>query len=108
MKKLPATVVLVVMSVISFAQIDAIKPVIKPGVLKVDSVVQFIPSTVGPFCPKQLLGGDREFDGHGPEIWASIKLAIKDKKQINAEVFMHARETVSDWSETEGTWNKII
>lgn len=71
-----------------------------------DTVVQFVPATVGPYAPKKLLGGDREFDGHGPEIWAWIKLKIVDKKYIDAEVYMHARETVSDWSETEGTWIK--
>lgn len=69
-----------------------------------DTVVQFIPATVGSYAPKKLLGGDREFDGHGPEIWAWIKLKIVDKKYIDAEVYMHARETVADWSETEGTW----
>ncbi len=73
-----------------------------------DSTVQFVPVTIGPYCPKKLMGGDREFDGHGPEIWAWIKLKIVDKKHIDAELYMHARETVSDWSETEGTWTKRI
>ena len=73
-----------------------------------DSVVQFMPSTVGPFCPKRLLGGDREFGGHGPEIYAWIKLNIVNKRTIEAEVFMHARETVADWSETQGTWKKVL
>lgn len=73
-----------------------------------DTVVQVMPATVGPYAPKKLLGGDREFDGHGPEIWAWIKLEIVDKKYINAIVYMHARETVSDWSETEGTWTKRL
>jgi hypothetical protein len=73
-----------------------------------DTVVQFVPATVGPYAPQKLLGGDREFDGHGPEIWAWIKLKIVDKKYIDAEVYMHARETVSDWSETEGTWTKRL
>ena len=73
-----------------------------------DTVIQMVPSTVGPYAPKKLLGGDREFDGHGPEIWAWVKLKIVDMKYIDAEVYMHARETVSDWSETEGTWTKRI
>ncbi|MEO5942716.1 MAG: hypothetical protein ABIP30_03685 [Ferruginibacter sp.] len=73
-----------------------------------DSLVTFIPTTVGPYCPKILLGGDREFDGHGPEIWSWINLSIVDKKYIVAEVYLHARETVSDWSETEGTWKKTL
>lgn len=76
--------------------------------LKKDSVAQYLPSTIGPYCPKKLLGGDREFDGHGPEIWAWVKLRIADNRMIYADVYMHARETVSDWSETEGTWAKLI
>jgi hypothetical protein len=79
----------------------------KALIVRLDSVVEFIPSTVGTYCPKKLLGGDREFGGHGPEIWASIKLRITGR-QIVADVYMHARETQSDWSETEGTWHKII
>lgn len=75
---------------------------------KKDSLVQHMPSTIGPFCPKKLLGGDREFGGHGPEIWAWIKLSVVNKKYIDATVYMHARETTSDWSETEGTWTKRI
>lgn len=73
-----------------------------------DTTVQVMPSTIGPYCPSKLLGGDREFGGHGPEIWAWIKLKIVDKKYIDAEVYMHARETTSDWSETDGTWTKRI
>jgi len=76
--------------------------------LEKDTVVQYMPSTIGPYCPTKLLGGDREFDGHGPEIWAWIKLKIVDKKYIDATVYMHARETTHDWSETEGTWTKRI
>jgi hypothetical protein len=73
-----------------------------------DTTVQVMPSTIGPYCPSKLLGGDREFGGHGPEIWAWIKLKIVDGKYIDAEVYMHARETTSDWSETDGTWTKRI
>ena len=73
-----------------------------------DTTVQVMPSTIGPYCPSKLLGGDREFGGHGPEIWAWIKLKIVDKKYIDAQVYMHARETTSDWSETDGTWTKRI
>jgi hypothetical protein len=73
-----------------------------------DTVIQTMAPTVGPYAPKKLMGGDREFDGHGPEIWAWVKLKIVDKKYIDAEIYMHARETVSDWSETEGTWTKRI
>lgn len=92
------------------AQVRPIAPVIKDVNLKLstDTVVQFVPVTVGPYCPKKLMGGDREFDGHGPEIWAWIKLKVINKRYIDAEVYLHARETTSDWSETEGTWTKRL
>jgi hypothetical protein len=77
-------------------------------VTKKDTTVQVMPSTIGPYCPSKLLGGDREFGGHGPEIWAWIKLKIVNKKYIDADVYMHARETTSDWSETDGAWTKRI
>jgi hypothetical protein len=89
----------------AIAQLPVDKLRVKPVlVTKQDTVVQFMPSTIGPWCPVKLLGGDREFGGHGPEIWAWIKLKIVNKKYIDADVYLHARETVSDWSETEGTW----
>lgn len=78
------------------------------GQVRKDTTVQYMPSTIGPYCPVKLLGGDREFSGHGPEIWAWIKLKIVDKKYIDADVYMHARETTSDWSECEGSWTKRL
>lgn len=76
--------------------------------LKLDSAIQFVPPTVGPYCPKVLMGGDREFGGHGPEIWANVKLSIEGGNKLVATVYLHARETESDWSETEGTWTKTL
>jgi hypothetical protein len=97
MKKMFSTLFVVLLTVMTtFAQV------------RKDTTVQVMPSTVGPYCPSKLLGGDREFGGHGPEIWAWIKLTIVDKKHIDATVYMHARETTSDWSETEGTWSKRL
>jgi hypothetical protein len=75
---------------------------------QVDSIIRFIPTTIGPYCPSKLLAGDREFGGHGPEIWSWIDLKIENKNVIVSTVYMHARETVSDWSETEGSWIKTI
>ena len=79
-----------------------------PITLSLDSAVQFVPSTIGPYCPTRLMSGDREFGGHGPEIWAWVKLTIINKRQIRADLYLHARETTSDWSETEGKWSKVI
>ncbi|MDP4264842.1 MAG: hypothetical protein Q8941_20105 [Bacteroidota bacterium] len=95
--------ILILMTLISSAQGNK-----DYSVQFIDSVIQFVPSTIGPYCPTKLLAGDREFDGHGPEIWAWVKLRVVGKAEIYADVYMHARETVSDWSETEGTWSKLL
>ncbi|HMU46752.1 MAG TPA: hypothetical protein PKC72_10315 [Chitinophagaceae bacterium] len=93
---------------LSFCYLITAQPGTKSPSGYVDSTVQFVPTTVGPYCPKKLLGGDREFGGHGPEIWAWIKLRVVNKNQLYADVYLHARETTSDWSETEGNWSKLL
>ncbi|MBS1919415.1 MAG: hypothetical protein JST17_04090 [Bacteroidetes bacterium] len=114
MKRIFFLVTAIAFAVITNAQRDSVKKFnrlikpTKPILIKLDSAVQFIPATVGPYCPTKLLGGDREFGGHGPEIWASIDLSIESGNQLFATVYMHARETQSDWSETEGTWKKLL
>lgn len=90
------------------SQAILIPSVNKIAFVKPDSTVKYVPVTIGPYCPKKLLGGDREFGGHGPEIWAWVKLRIVNKTTIYADLYMHARETQSDWSETEGTWSKLL
>ena len=109
-KKTPVLILLLFFAVQGIAQTKIIAP---PTTVKLapesrDSLVTFIPTTIGPYCPKQLLGGDREFSGNGPEIWASIELKIIDGKHIDAYVMLHARETKSDWSETKGSWVKRL
>ena len=110
LRLLTVSLVAMMLHIVAGAQTKpVVKPILKTKVLlNLDTVVQYLPSTVGPYCPKKLLGGDREFGGHGPEIWSWIKLKIVGGKYIDAEVYMHARETTSDWSETEGTWTKRI
>ena len=110
MKKIILLVPVLLYVVLANAQAEKKKAIsnVKANTVLLDSLVQFIPATVGPYCPKKLLGGDREFGGHGPEIWASIKLSIRNSTTLVATVYMHARETESDWSETEGTWEKIL
>ncbi|MBS1622006.1 MAG: hypothetical protein JST10_00895 [Bacteroidetes bacterium] len=113
MKKMIFISMITVFAAVANAQINPqknkqiYKP-IKPLIVKLDSAIQVIPATVGPYCPTKLLGGDREFGGHGPEIWANIDITIENGNQLFATVYMHARETESDWSETEGTWKKLI
>jgi len=59
--------------------------------------------------PSQLLGGDREFDGHGPDVKATTKLRIGDGgRALYADIYFHAKETTHDWSETEGRWSRKV
>ena len=52
-------------------------------------------------CP-QLIGGDDEFNGNGPDVDASFTLRrAPGNEQIFLDVYMHAMETVSDYTEGE-------
>lgn len=60
-------------------------------------------------APSRLLRGDREFDGHGPAVNSSVKLRIGDGGQaLYADIYIHAKETKKDWSETEGRWTRKV
>ncbi|WP_373548108.1 hypothetical protein [Haliscomenobacter sp.] len=60
-------------------------------------------------CPKALLRGDREFDGHGPRIKCEVKLSIGDAgRSLYADIYLWAQETVHDWSTTEQKWRKKV
>lgn len=61
------------------------------------------------FCPKTLIRGDREFDGHGPKIKCEVKIRLSENgKEIWADLTLWAQETVQDWSTTEGKWSVKI
>jgi hypothetical protein len=47
--------------------------------------------------------GDRDFGGHGPRILCNARLQIRNRREIWAEVFMHAEETKSDWTTASGS-----
>ena len=60
-------------------------------------------------CPKDLLGGDREFDGHGPKIISKVTLRIGDNgKALYADISLWAQETQHDWSTTERLWSRKV
>ncbi len=56
-------------------------------------------STYSQLCPKWV-GGDREYNGHGPEVTTNITLR-RSGGQLILGGNMHQRETVSDWSEAK-------
>ncbi len=69
--------------------------------------VEFRPRDFGPECPTHI-GGDREFDGHGPNMTAQARIYIVNEKEIWAEIYYHVKETVSDWTEAKGEWSYKI
>lgn len=61
------------------------------------------------FCPQSVLRGDREFDGHGPKVKCEVKIRLSENgKEIWADLTLWAKETVHDWSTTEGKWSTKI
>jgi hypothetical protein len=52
------------------------------------------------------IGGDKEFDGHGPHVYGSIKLEIRSNKEVWMKVFINFEETKDDW--TRGLTNKEV
>lgn len=54
-------------------------------------------------CPKKI-GGDREFNGHGPNVSASARLRIggpHGRTRIFLDLFMNAKEDRHDWTEAQ-------
>lgn len=62
---------------------------------------------IGPYWPARI-GGDCDYKGHGPNVFASVTLKVKNINQVWAEVYMHSKETQSDWTEAEGRWNVYL
>lgn len=58
------------------------------------------------YCPKELMRGDREFDGHGPRVKCEVTIRVSENgREIWADLYLWAKETVHDWSTTEGRWS---
>ena len=56
-----------------------------------------------PFFIPSHTKGDKDFDGHGPNINCRIHIGItSDRKHILADINMKASETESDWTTSEG------
>lgn len=59
--------------------------------------------------PTRVVEGDREFDGHGPDITTTVNLRISDDgRKLLARVYFKARETVADWSTTKAEWERTV
>jgi len=68
----------------------------------------FIPAPITRLCPAHV-GGDRDFKGHGPDVTAKASLDIKNSdKEIWVSLYLHAKETKSNWTEALGTWQQHL
>lgn len=73
-----------------------------------DTVVNIAPSEAGPFCPKKLVAGDRDFSGRGPEVWGSVEITFS-RSAVIATLKLRAKETAGgDNSETSGATLKVL
>ena len=73
-----------------------------------DSIVTIPATTIGPFCPKKLVAGDRDFAGRGPLIEASAMITFS-RSAVLATVNFSAKETPGgDNSETQGNTTRIL
>lgn len=60
-------------------------------------------------CPQRLIGGDREFGGHGPEMKCSVTIRVSpDKQSILADLKLWAKETAPNYSETDESWTRMV
>lgn len=68
----------------------------------------FMPPSITRLCPTKI-GGDSEFAGHGPDVEAYAALKIMNSNtEIWVELYLHVKETLKDWTEAEGTWNRKL
>ncbi|XXX72436.1 hypothetical protein WMF30_32795 [Sorangium sp. So ce134] len=54
------------------------------------------------------VGGDREYDGHGPSVSLQVELSVFNGNELWAAVYMDALETKSNWTRAAGTgWYRL-
>lgn len=79
-----------------------------PWLFNCEEEYRFTPLPITRLCPNQI-GGDREFDGHGPEVRCSATLKLENSgKELWVTITLHAKETRSDWSEADGKWERKL
>jgi hypothetical protein len=70
-------------------------------------VVRDLPPTPK-FVPPHTGRGDRDFGGHGPRVFVSAELSIRNDNELWVRLFMSAVETRSDFTTAEGTTDFMI
>lgn len=82
---------------------------LKPGagVAEPSSVSTLVGLSTGFYVPPHV-GGDREYNGHGPSVSLQVELAVFNGNELWAAVTMDALETKSDWTRAAGTaWYRL-
>lgn len=68
----------------------------------------FTTSPLIELCP-DWTGGDREFSGNGPNMWASAYVyKSPSNKEVWVNVYFRLEETVPDYTSAEKTWNFLL
>jgi hypothetical protein len=70
-------------------------------------VFTFLPPLL-PFLVPPHVDGDREFEGHGPDMTVTIDLHIVDGDRIHATVHIEAAETRWDWTLASGSADFLL
>lgn len=70
-------------------------------------LIEFVPDAITRLCPDHR-GGDREFEGHGPNVTANANLEIRLNTELWVKLYLHVKETRADWTEAEQTWDRQI
>ncbi|WP_437753668.1 hypothetical protein [Sorangium sp. So ce1389] len=63
--------------------------------------------STGFYIPPRV-GGDAEYDGHGPSVSLQVELSVFNGNELWAAVYMDALETKSNWTRAAGTaWYRL-
>ncbi|MFN8264894.1 MAG: hypothetical protein U0T11_02420 [Chitinophagaceae bacterium] len=115
MKQFLLMAVAILSVTLSYAQVTVpvkktnIAPPDKKIAVALNTVTVKLDDFVEELCPKQLLRGDREFNGNGPKVKCEVKIKISsDSTKLIADFYLWAQETQSDWSTGEGRWSRLV
>ena len=70
-----------------------------------ERIEQYVRNTFLSFTPPHTRG-DREYKGHGPQVWATARW-FHDDLHVWLSLWMKAEETKSDWTTAEGTREEV-
>ncbi len=68
--------------------------------------IQLDPGEIN-YIPPHKSGGDKDFDGNGPNVTGSVSLMI-GRNKITAYIYIEARETEDNWTTASGSMDKTI